>query len=463
VLSGNVANAQYIIHIAGAITPGHEGDSAEALHASLRCPTSVCFDTAGNLYIADGGPLGYLNDGCIRKVEATTGYISTYAGVRYAEDSASNTADSMPAVNAKLQGCASIFTDKKGNMLIADGYSCIMKVNIATGYITRVAGIRGSVGYSGDGGPATAALFNGPCDVTVDGANNIYVADLNNHVIRRINSVTGIVSTVAGKNAVGYSGDGGPAIMARLNQPRGIYVDNSGNLYIADYNNNRVRMVSATSGIITTIAGDGGPGFEGDGGLATAARLSQPIRLTMDSHGDLFISDAANQRVRKYRMETKVISTYAGNGEYFSGPDIIGDDGPATAAKIDPYGLTFDDCDNLFLGSALYSIRVVTPSTIPFGGFLCGLKTNGVTPLSNSVTKDLKVYPNPNSGSFTVLCSSTVIEPLSVTVTDVTGRLVLTAQTATNKAIDLKVNVPGMYFVNVAGKSGSAVTKLAVQ
>ena len=214
--------------------------------------------------------------------------------------------------------------DASGNLYIADtGNNRIRKVS-ATGIITTVAG-NGSAGYSGDGGPATSAQLDGPEGVAVDGSGNLYIADTCNNRIRKV-SATGIITTVAGNGSAGYSGDGGPATSAQLSLPAGVAVDGSGNLYIADSGNNRIRKVSAT-GIITTVAGNGSPGYSGDGGPATSAQLNQPAGVAVDASGNLYIADSSNNRIRKVSA-TGIITTVAGNG--FDG--YSGDGGPATSA-----------------------------------------------------------------------------------------------------------------------------------
>lgn|GEM_PF-1680962 len=450
------ASAQYIYHIAGKMGVGHTGDSAYARFAGFRCPIDVCKDQSDNLYIADGGPFAYENDACIRKVDAATGYIYTIAGLIDSAETPANMADSIPSVNAKLKGIAAICIDKEGDLLIADGYSAIRKIDLSTGKIFTIAGTVGVKGYSGDNDSAYKALFDAPFDIAVDNSNNIYVADLGNNVVRRINAVNSVVTTIAGRpSTFGLSGDGGLAINAKLDQPRGVYADGSGNVYIADYNNHRIRRVSNT-GIISTVAGSS-IGFGGDGDLAVNAKLNQPARITMDASGDMYISDAANQRIRKVSASAGIISTYAGNGEHFTGSDMTGDGGLATAAAIAPYGLALDKCGNLYMGSVVNNIRVVTINKFK-GWELCDF-TTGTQNAGIVATSELLVYPNPNPGAFSVNILTNTSYPLTISITDVTGREVTKVNTTTNSKTDVNLNVkPGLYFVQ-ATVNGERYTK----
>lgn len=305
IFSSRAAVAQYIIHIAGnniyGVVPV---DGGPALNSSLNQPTGICRDSTGNLYIGDAG------NGTVRKITAATGIITTVAGGGLS----SATADNIPATSAYITAPFGICLDKtESNLYIADDRSRIRKVNIATGAITTAAGTI-TPGYTGDNGPATAAGLGQPADVCIDTAGNIYLADYGNHAIRRVDAVTGIISTVAGIGSPGFSGDNGPATAAKLDYPEGVYVDKNNNLYIADRQNNRVRKVDAGTGNIATIAGTGAVSYSGDGGPATAANLYNPIRVNMDKMGNIYISEYSGVRLRKINAATGIITTFAGNG-----------------------------------------------------------------------------------------------------------------------------------------------------
>jgi sugar lactone lactonase YvrE len=239
-----------------------------------------------------------------------------------------------------------VAVDAAGNLYIADtGNFRVRKVSAATGVITTVAG-NGTEGYSGDGGAATSAEVSLLGGLAVDAAGNLYIADEGNSCIREVMASTGVITTVAGNGTPGYSGDGGPAVSAALSYPSGVAVDGAGNLFIADTGNNRVREVSASNGVITTVAGNGIADFSGDGGNATSAALYGPQGVAVDSTGNLFIADTFNSRIRKVSASTEVITTVAGNGTF----GYSGDGGPAPlAALYNPQGVAVDAAGNLFI------------------------------------------------------------------------------------------------------------------
>jgi sugar lactone lactonase YvrE len=268
--------------------------------------------------------------------------------------------DNGPAINASLGQPEAIAFDGTGDLYIADASNNVVWMVAAnTGNITVVAGT-GTAGVSGDGGPATAAELNIPEGVAVDKAGNLYIADTYNGVIRRVTAQTGVITTIAGPGVYSTLGDGGPATSAYLGYPDGMALDSAGNLYIADGSNNRIRMIAATTGIISTVAGGGTTGQLGDGGPATAATLSYPEDVKLDSAGNLYISDSVNGRIRKVTASTGLITTIAGNG--VSGD--VGDGGPATAAEISvEEGIAVDAAGNVYLSNWLDTIRKVDAKT----------------------------------------------------------------------------------------------------
>jgi trimeric autotransporter adhesin len=317
--------------IAGDGTRGYFGDGGLAVNAQVHHPSDVFVDGAGNIYIAD------TDNHCIRKVD-TAGIITTVAGDGLQGDSG----DGGPATSAKLRHPNGVFVDATGNIYIAGRTNDrIRKVDTA-GIITTVAG-NGTGGYSGDGGVATSAQLNSPYDVFVDGVGNIYIADGINNRIRKVDTA-GIINTVAGNGANGYSGDGGAATSAALGSPSGVFVDGVGNIYIADGINNRIRKVD-TAGIITTVAGNGGFGYSGDGGAATNAQLNTAARVSVDNSGVIYIADRNNRRLRKVDG-AGTISTIVGNGT----AGYSGDGGAATSAQLStPYGVAVDAAGNVYL------------------------------------------------------------------------------------------------------------------
>jgi trimeric autotransporter adhesin len=268
-----------ITTVAGNGTPGFSGDGGPATSAELRYPSDVAVDSTGNLYITD------TNNFRIRKV--SKGVITTVAG----NGSPGFSGDGGPATSAELAASLGIAVDSVGNLYIADSNNSRVR-KVANGTITTVAGnglpLPGSLGSSGDGGPATSAEVT-PFDVAVDSAGNLYISDANNNRIRKVSN--GVITTIAGNGTSGFSGDGGPATSAELNNPRGLALDSVGNLYIADISNNRMRKVS--NGVITTIAGNGTSGFSGDGGPATSAEMT-PYFVAGDLAGNLYFSDLSD-------------------------------------------------------------------------------------------------------------------------------------------------------------------------
>jgi len=276
----------------------------------------------------------------IRKVNPN-GIVNTVAG----NGTAGNSGAGGPATAGQLAQPTGMTIDNEGNIYIADYNSSVIKKVTTSGIMTIFAG-NGTEGFSGDGGPAGQAKLYRPTAVAVDKDGSLYISDASNKVIRKVTK-QGVISTVAGvPGRAGYSGDGGPATKALLTQPAGIAVDNSGNLYIADPSNSVVRKVNP-AGIITTFAGNGSAGYSGDNGPATKAQfqIGSPQGLAVDAAGDVYASDYQNHAIRK--INTKgIITTIAGTGA----PDYAGDGGPAILAKIwYPIGIATDVAGNVFI------------------------------------------------------------------------------------------------------------------
>ncbi|MCB4790804.1 MAG: carboxypeptidase regulatory-like domain-containing protein [Elusimicrobia bacterium] len=331
-----------ITTVAGNGTQGYSGDSGIAASAQLYYPCEVAVDASGNVYISD------FSNFRIRKVD-TSGLMSTFAG----NGTAGYSGDGGPATAAQINYSAGIAVDASGNVYIADTNNYrIRKVN-ASGIISTFAGT-GTSGFSGDGGLAASAQLNTPNGVAVDASGNVYIAD--NTRVRKVNT-SGIISTIAGNGSVGYSGDGGPATLAQINHSYGVAVDASGNVYIADSNvgdsnYNRIRKVNA-SGIISTFAGNGTLGYSGDGGLAASANLSGADGVAVDASGNVYIADNWNNRIRKVNT-LGIISTFAGNGVQ----GYSGDSGSATSAKLNyPDGVTVDTSGNVYIADQ-YNNRI---------------------------------------------------------------------------------------------------------
>jgi len=320
-----------ITTVAGNGSWGFSGDGGPATSAQLATPAGVALDGSGNLFIADS------RNGRVRKVSAS-GVITTVAG----NGAAGSSGDGGPATSAQLGGPDGVAVDASGNLWIADGVTSLVRKVSTNGIITTVAG-NGFSSFSGDGGPATSARLSIPAGVAIDVAGNLVIADSGNSRIRKV-STNAIINTIAGNGIGGASGDGGPATGASLAAPNAVAVDGSGNLFIADYANNSVRKVS-TDGGITTVAGNGLGGFSGDGGPATSAQLGGPDGVAVDMSGNIFIADANNKRIRRVSPNGS-ITTVAGTGS----PGFSGDGGPATSASMgSPYGVAVDGQGNLFI------------------------------------------------------------------------------------------------------------------
>ncbi len=336
-ISSSSALAQIVTTFAGDGLFGgaYGGDGGPATAAHLAYPNGVAIDHGGNVYIADK------DNNRIRKVN-TSGIITTIAGtgvVGYLGDGGL-------ATNARLHHPIGIAVDPAGNIYFTEWFNNVVRKISVGGVITTVAGNGygagiGTGGYSGDGGPATDAELYQPTGIGLDAAGNIYFSDNTNHCVRKVNTM-GIITTIAGNGTAGFGGDGGPATASQLSNPAFITIDNHGNIYIPDMGNARVRKIN-TSGIITTIAGNGTVGFSGDGGPATAAELRSPQGVVLDSMGNIYIND--HFRIRKIMAGSGIIMTIASNG--IGG--YSGDGGPAIAAEFQGMDeLAFDNSGNLY-------------------------------------------------------------------------------------------------------------------
>ncbi|MET9504308.1 RICIN domain-containing protein [Streptomyces sp. NPDC006622] len=331
-VTGRENSAPPISTVAGTGAAGPRGDNEPAVLAQLNRPYGIAVDSVGTLYIVDN------NNHRVRKV-TTDGRISAFAGTGVPGP----VGDGGPAVSAQLRYPREVAVDSEGNVYITDTDNHKIRKVTADGRISTFAGT-GSANFSGDGGLATAAQLNLPMGVAVDRVGVVYIADSNNNRIRRV-TTDGRISTFAGTGVAGPLGDGGLAVSAQLRCPRGVAVDSEGNVYIADGDNHRVRKVTKADGKISTVAGTGSANFSGDGGLATAAQLNLPMGVAVDSADTLYISDYYNSRVRKVAADGK-ISTVAGTNTAGS----HGDDGPATSAQLrNPCGLAVDCVDALYI------------------------------------------------------------------------------------------------------------------
>ena len=296
--------------------------------------------------------------------------ITTYAGNGVPGVSG----DGGPATNASLGYSYAVAVDISGNVFTADG-AIVRVVDKSTGIITRYAG----GGSGGDGGPATSASLY-PVAIATDTSGNLFIVDYGNAKIRSVTKSTGIITTFAGSGVLGCSCDRvGPATDIPLYFPHGVAVDISGNVFIADTLNNRIRVVTTSTGIMRTFAGTGTNiglqegTFSGDGGPATSAGLVNPSGVAVDISGNVFIADTCSNRIRVVTKSTGIITTYAGNGGRLEGITFSGDGGPATSASIVPNGLAVDISGNVFISDSTNGrIRVATKSACSAGSYVSG-------------------------------------------------------------------------------------------
>jgi len=354
----------------------YSGDGGPATAASLNLPDGVAVDASGNLFIADSwnNRIRKVSPGGIITTVAGTGPVCTFAAC------GGFSGDGGLATAASLNTPTSVAVDASGNLFIADyGNNRIRKVS-PNGIVTTVAG-DGIQRFSGDGGPAASASLYDPVRIAVDASGNLFIADTGNERIRKV-SPGGTITTVAGNGTQGFSGDFGPATSASLYAPEGIAVDGSGDLFIADYGNSRIRKVSP-GGVISTVAGNGTQALSGDGGPAASASLQNASSLAVDASGNLFILDDVD--VREV-WASGTITTIAGDGD----AGFSGDGGAAiTASFNNPFGIAMDASGNLFIADTSNNrireipapVSVMPPAFTP-----PSIGPNGIVPVFSTMT-----------------------------------------------------------------------------
>lgn len=335
---------------AGEGRPGFAGDGGPAVRAALNMPFDVALDAQGNLYLSD------TFNHRIRKVERTTGRISTVAG----EGTPGFSGDGGPAVKARLNEPYGIVVARAGDLYFADRLNRrVRKIDGRDGTITTVAG-NGEKTASGDGGPGAAAGLVEPNGVALarDG-RSLLIADVAGHRVRSLDLGSGRISTFAGTGRPRHDGDGGPAAAASIWGARAVDVGPDGSVYILEREGNRLRVVDAATGVIATVAGTGARGYTGDGGPAILATFNGPKELAVDAAGNVWIVDTENHAIRVIDAKSRLIRTAAGTGR----PGGDGDGGPATGARLDrPHGVAVASDGTFWIGDTHnHRIRMVSP------------------------------------------------------------------------------------------------------
>lgn len=341
-----------ITTVVGTGQAGHQGEGGPASAAQLNGPFDVAFDASGNLYVSDTG-----NHRIVR-VDARTKVLTTIAG----NGTKGFSGDGGPAKAAQLDEPYGLAIDGDANVYFADRLNRrVRKVDAKTGSITTVAG-DGSKVFSGDGGPAVAAGLVEPNGVALDGRGRLFIADVADHRVRVVDLSTGRIATFAGNGKGKHEGDGGPAQDAAIFGARAVKVGPDGGVFILERQGNTLRVVDPKKGVIKTVAGTGRKGLTGDGGPALDATFDGPKEMAVDKEGNVFIVDTENHAIRRIDAKTGTITTAAGNGQ--RGGE--GDGGPAVKGRLDrPHGVAVGPDGSIFIGDTGNNRvrRVVVPGS----------------------------------------------------------------------------------------------------
>jgi len=377
-------------------------NASNPLNASFSNPIGVALDATGNVYVAD------FSNHRIRKIDASTGAVTTLAG-----NGTNGFADATNPLNASFSFPNGVAVDAAGNVYVVDNHNHrIRKIDATTGAVNTLAG-NGNLGFADATNPLNASFYN-PTGVAVDAAGNLYVADTNNQRIRKIDAATGAVTTIAGNGTDGFADATNP-LNASFHYPTGVTVDAAGNVYVADKYNNRIRKIDATTGAVTTLAGNGAAGFADDTNPLNA-RFHFPMGVVVDAAGNLYVSDYFNNRIRKIDAATGAVTTLAGNGT-FAFADATN---PLNANFNNPYGVAVDATGNVFVADIYnhrirkislygYSISPALPAGLTFDQTTGAISS---TPTATSAATNYTVTATNSSGSSSTVISIAVNEPL---------------------------------------------------
>ncbi len=422
------STGQIITTIAGGGTVGL-GDGGDATACELNHPIGIAVDASGSIYIGDR------DNHRIRKI-STSGIVTTIAGT----GSAGFSGENGPATDAKIYAPYGLCIDISGNIYFTDnGNSRIRKIS-TSGIITTIAG--GGTSGLGDGGPATNAELYGPAGVVVDAVGNVYISDGANSRVRRVN-VAGIITTIAGGGSA--TSDGIPATTALLGTTYSIAVDGDANIYVGEQTKSRIMKITP-AGIITTVAGTGTPGYNGDNIAATAAQLKGVFGIALDSYGNLYIGDGHNNRIRKVST-TGIISTIAGTGTagYF------GDAAAAYYAQVStPAGVALSPSGNLYIAD-FGNDRIRSISNV--------VSIETVSEKENEIS----FYPNPSNGNFIVNLSSGFNETYVLLVTNILGQKITEMHGITNEPLSVGIDASnGLYLVSIQIANRTISRKISI-
>ncbi len=423
---------QVIVTVAGTGMGGYSGDGGPATNARMKQPVSLAFDKEGNFYFSDDGVSR------IRKV-SSSGTITTVAG----DGSSGFCCDGFPATLAQIDAGGGIAVDKWNNIYYADGGNHRVRKITPDGIIRTIAGT-GVAGYNGDGMPATDAQLNVPEGIAVDDTGNVYIGDRLNYRIRKINT-SGIITTLAGTGIASFTPDGARADTSAINGVSCLIVDNLGNVFLPD--SYRIRKIGSGTGILTTVAGNGISGYSGDGGPATLVSIST-IKFTVDSVGNLYLSDGAPERIRKVST-AGIITTVAGTG----GAGLENDGAPVLLARLHtPCGIAFSPAGELhFADKSSARIRKITPTW------------DAASDMRVSES-ELELFPNPALGNVMVVVKGVVAE-VPVIITDAKGSVVSEQQVRgnTRTRIDLSNCPAGIYTVRAITAEKTITKELLIK
>lgn len=427
---------------------GNIGIGGLAEHSLINGAVFVCVDTfKGDVYFSGGGAR-------LKRIEAATGLLTLLAG----GGSDWSGSDTIPATAMGLDILGACM-DTGGYLLFCYANTQVVRLNLATGYFTVVAGVFGLGDLSGDGGPATAAGVR-PNNIAFDRHHNLYIVDRHHSVVRRIDALTGIITRVAGDGFLSFAGDGGPATAARLSRPNSIAIDSNSNVYIADSENSRVRKVDAATGIISTIAGNGSAAYSvSDSVLATAMNLGGPGTLAFDDTGYLYIgctfASSSYTKIWKMNLTNGIIRSYALGNMSRDDSGYPGDGLDPDSAWASPAGIAFDTSNNMFIADKC-RIRKITITPGEGGG---GGDTTGGQDTTNAVNhhtgSSIRLYPNPTHQQ---LHLSGISHPMPYSLVAITGAtLVQGTLLPTASAIDMAAYPPGIYILELHSPQGTVI------